>query len=733
MMKRIIILLIINSLFISIYSSQKLKGRVFHINENKDTVSLGFAQVYWDHSKINTQTNDSGFFEIEKPQKGHLHLAVSYVGFKLFIQEIEKKTEFLNVILIPDNVIEEVIVNKRTEGTVFSTLKPIKTEMITQAGLQKLACCNLSESFQNNASVDVGYADAVTGARQIQMLGLSGIYSQLLFENLPSMRGLAVSNSMSYIPGSWMESIQISKGSSSVINGYESVTGQINVEFKKPEDSPIVFANIYGGDNSRLELNTNVVLLNDEHLNGMLLTHVSGNFKPMDENGDMFVESPLQRQVNLYNRWKIVSHNDQIEQQFGIRYFNDFKQGGQMDYRQKSDMDKGIYGFASDINNLQIYSKTGIALDTTFYNSIALYGSYNLYNNDAYYGRNEYIGQQHNVNYNLVYQTHLFSEDHSMSSGIGINYDNINQSFNDSAFNSVEYVPGIFSQYTWMPNEKTSAIIGLRYDYHSQWGWFLIPRVHIKHEPFWGVIFRASLGRGLHTAHVLAENQNLLVNSRIWRTLEQPELEKAWNTGINVTKKFELNQNRSIQWSADFYHTKFDNQVIVDIDAFSNAVQVYNLDGRSYSNAFQTDIILQPSKGLEITAAYRINDVKQTLHGELKSKPFVVKHRGLVSFSYASKFKKWQFDITSQFNGRASLPQYIGKPYSPIYINLISQITRRFKSVELYVGGENLTNFVQDNPVVSPHDPFSSSFDASMVWGPVMGRMFYGGLRYTLK
>ena len=739
-MKKISILLITICLAITEgYSSSILRGKVSYIDEKGDSIVLPYATVFWENTTINAQTKEDGSFTINKP-KGSSRIIASYVGYKADSIAVMPNDEYISIVLSANSQIEAVTVTKNTDGNYISVLKPMKTEIISQAGLQKLACCNLSESFQNNASIDVGFADAVTGARQIQMLGLSGTYSQLMFENIPIMRGLAIVNGMSYIPGSWMESIQISKGTSSVLNGYESVTGQINIEFKKPEDAPLLFVNLYGGDNSRLELNTNGVIVQNNKWNGMLMTHVSGNFNKMDENGDSFIEQPIARQVNVFNRWKYTSDSKKLAQQFGFRYMNEQKQGGQMDFSEKSDLDKGIYGFESKINNFQLYSKTGIMIDSSGFNSIGLVTSYTYYNNNSFFGYNNYDGRQNSIYANLIYQTIVKTTSHKVSAGIGSNYDHYSQSLNDSAFVNKEFVPGIFAQYTWTPSDKFTAMVGSRYDHNSRYGWYLTPRVHLKYEPFWGIVLRTSVGRGMHSAEVIAENLNYLVSSRRYIFTEQLNLEKAWNYGFNITKTFAFTEGRSIQWSADYYHTTFDNQVVVDIDANPQSILVYNLKGKSYSDAFQTDLNVQPLKGLEITAAYRINDVKQTVHGELKSKPFVVTHRGLVSASYAFDHRKWQFDATTQFNGRAPLPNTSSNPaeyqlpqYSPAFFNVLAQVTRRFKHFEIYIGGENLTNYTQKNPVIAANAPFSNYFDASMVWGPVTGRMLYAGIRYTLK
>jgi len=737
-MNKIFILIVSLCLtFAMAYPSSVLRGKVYYINEQGDSVALPYATVFWENTTINTQTKEDGSFSINKPH-GKTNIIASYVGYKADTIATKPEEEFISIVLSANSQIEEVTITKKTEGNYISVLKPMKTEVISQAGLHRLACCNLSESFQSNASVDVGFADAVTGARQIQMLGLSGIYSQLMFENIPLMRGLSIVNGMSYVPGSWMEAIQISKGTSSILQGYESITGQINIEYKKPEEEPPLFINVYAANDSRMELNANGVIVSGHDWNGMLMAHVSGNFNKMDENGDSFIEQPLGRQINIFNRWKYTSEH--VEQQFGFRFLNDEKQGGQMDFNQRSDLDKDIYGFESKIKNFQLYSKTGIVVDSTEYNGFGLISSYTYYDNNSFMGYNDYKGRQHSIYANLIYQTMISNSSHKVSTGISTNYDNYNQLLNDSAFKKQEFVPGLFAQYTWSPSDKFTAMAGSRYDYNSRYGWYLIPRGHIKYELFGGIVLRASVGRGMHSAEVIAENLNYLVSARKYIFTEQLNLEKAWNYGFNITKTFAFVEGRSIQWSADYYHTTFDNQVVVDIDANPQSIIVYNLKGKSYSDAFQTDLNIHPLKGLEINTAYRINDVKQTVHGELKSKPFVVTHRGLISASYAFNHRKWQIDATTQFNGRAPLPNTSPNPaeyqlaqYSPAFINVLAQVTRRFKHFDVYIGGENLTNYTQKNPVIAANAPFSNYFDASMIWGPVMGRMFYAGIRYTLK
>lgn len=103
------------------------------------------------------------------------------------------------------DTLQQAVFTSRGNGNFLSKGKDIRTEVITAAGLCKMACCNLAESFENSASVTVGYADAVTGARQIRLLGQNGIYTQMLDENRPTMRGLAAPFGLNYVPGQWLE------------------------------------------------------------------------------------------------------------------------------------------------------------------------------------------------------------------------------------------------------------------------------------------------------------------------------------------------------------------------------------------------------------------------------------------------------------------------------------------------------------------------------------------------
>lgn len=740
-----VLMFIVPTIVFSVGPEHNLKGVVKGLTEENGktkTVGLPYANVYWEGTATGVTSDENGVFEIHKPHSGEeFFLVVSYIGYSPDTIKIHKDLSKIEITLRETVQIEEVTVRKRLGGSFISQLDPLKTEIITIAGLQSLACCNLSESFENSATVDVGFSDAVTGAKRIQMLGLSGVYSQLMFENIPTLRGLSSTYGLSYIPGSWMEAIQVSKGTSSVTNGYESITGQINVEYKKPHNSEPMFLNLYSNNEGRLEANlTSAVQLN-ENWSTMLLAHGSYSGTKLDHNHDSFLDMPTGSQVNILNRWDYEIPG-RGHSQFGFGYMREERNGGQMDFIKKTHQGTTtFYGIGVETQRFNIFAKNGFYFKKNPNSSIGLLLSATLHENNAFFGINDYNGNQNSFYSNLVFQTALDDHGHhKINAGISYIFDSYSEKFKTHNLDRTESVPGIFGQYTFSHEEVFTLILGLRADQNSLYGTFVTPRTHLKWNITEKTVLRASAGKGYRTANVLSENVGILASSRNLVFVEDFKAESAWNYGLNITQTFPLNENRNITFSADYYHTNFKNRVIADMDQDPGRVFFYNLHGSSYSNSFQTDITVQPFEGFELSTAYRYNDVKITIDNELKDAPFVGKHKGLLVLSYATRFDKWQFNITNQFNGKSRLPetslnpsQYQRASHSDPYYILHAQITKKFKNLDLYLGAENLTNFTQKNPIIAADDPFGDYFDTSFVWGPLLGRMFYIGLRYTIK
>lgn len=716
-------------------NANELSGVVFELSDGKK-VPLPGANIYWAGSTIGTTSDSKGKFVIERPSKGKANLVFSYVGYNTDTIPVSPTQKNISMTMSASLLLKEVVVEERVFGEEISKTKTISTQTISEKGLQKLPCCNLSESFENSAAVDVSYTDAVSGAKQIEMLGLAGVYSQMMSENIPSLRGMAASYGLGYIPGTWLESIQISKGASAVINGYESTTGQINVEFKKPDKSDLFFLNAYGNHMGKVEGNITSAHKINDRWSTMLFVHGEDFRNKVDMNGDSFLDMPLMNQINVFNRWKYFG--PKIKSQFGFKYLTEERSGGQMDFFNDEALTPA-YGIGIKTNRAEFFGKFGFPFERHA-TSIGMVASATYHNQDGFFGANLYNGTQNSLYYNLIYQTYLVSTTNVINAGVSFNYDQFDEIFNDTTFAREEIVPGAFLQYTYSNPEHLSAIAGIRYDYNSKFGHIITPRFHIKYNFDLNTVIRGSAGKGYRSANVLSENAGVLASSRKLVFVEELEMERAWNYGLGFSKLFNLNDGKIVDFSIDFYRTDFQNQAVVDMDSYTGKVLFYNLDGKSYSNSGQVDLKLELIKRLELNFAFRINDVKTTLNSELVEKPLVSKYKGLFNASYSTNFDKWAFDFTAQYNGVSRLPntstnpvQYQKAEFSDDFFILHAQVTKRFKKLDVYAGAENLTNFVQKDPIIAADDPFGSYFDSSMIWGPIFGRMFYAGLRFKIQ
>jgi outer membrane receptor for ferrienterochelin and colicins len=728
---------------------EHLKGIVsgtVESNGKQEIQTLPYAALYWAGTTIGGISDEYGNFNLHKPNaKDTLLLVVTYTGFTADTIVIPPGLHQIEILLTQNIQLEEVTVRLRMGGSYISALKPAKTEVITTHGLQSLACCNLSESFENSATVDVGFTDAVSGAKRIQMLGLAGVYSQLMFENLPGIRGLGSTYGLSYVPGTWMESIQISKGSSSVLNGYESTTGQINIEYKKPQRSENLFLNLFASSEGRLEANMNSAFDLDDKWSTMILGHVSSQQMKIDHNGNNFLDVPLGTQINLMNRWNHeVDHKHHI--QFGVHLLNDTRYGGQTFFNR--DTDRGTtnaWGSEIETTRLQGFLKAGFFLPNTLQSSIAFMGVGTYHDQGSLFGLNSYQGKHRSLYSSIVFQSVIGTTDHRINTGISYQLDDYNEQFNDQRFIDTlmyrrESVPGIFSEYTYTLPDVFTLILGLRADHHNIHDWFITPRMHLRYQLNESGTLRASIGKGFRTANVFSEHSAIMASARQLVLAEEFRAEEAWNYGLNYTHVFHLDGERDITFSADFYRTDFINQIVADLDQSVSKIVFYNLDGKSYSNSFQTDLTIQPFEGFEIFGAFRMDNVKTTIDGKLMEAPLTSRYKGLLTLSHSTRYEKWRFDMTNQINGPGRIPSTTQNPvvyqreeYSPVYYILHAQITRKFRHLDIYLGAENLTGYKQHDPIIAAEFPFGGYFDSSLIWGPFMGRMFYAGLRYTIN
>ena len=656
--------------------------------------------------------------------------------------------------------IEEVQVVQRRKGTVKSRTDAFDTQRINSEELCRAACCNLSEAFETSASVDVAYADAATGAKQIRLLGLNGTYVQLIQENTPAVRGLAQNFGLEYIPGPWMSSIQVSKGTSSVINGYEATSGQINVELLKPQiQSPLAVnlmfnsdlmaeANISGG----WKIESRKQKVESRKLYTGILAHYGQNFMAMDGNHDSFMDMPKTINANLANRWFYKQGNYTF--QAFVRGLYDRRRAGQF-----ADTIANPYHINLNTWRVEGFVKNGYVFDEETGSSVALITavSYHDLNND--YGLRNWKANQLNAYLNAIYQGNFegrgeIDNDHRLSAGISVNFDKYGETLNilPDNLNRWEVVPGIFAEYSLKYDEKLSLVAGVRADYSTRYGFFVTPRMNIRYTPWEWWTLRASVGLGYRSPNVIADNAFILPSSRTIHITDKIEQERAVNSGISTTFYIPLG-SKELQLSGEYYYTHFLNSAIVDLDQDPHGVYIYNqsdLKGaKSFAHSAQIEATIEVLRGWTWTAAFRWTDIKQTTIGadgiaRLREKALSNRYKGVITTSYQTPLKKWQFDVTAQFNGVGRMPDGFtafgdlrggyGAP-KPLswYPQLMAQVTKYWKTCSLYVGAENMTNFKQDQPIIDSFNPFGPNFDASMVCGPTTGWKVYVGFRYELE
>ncbi len=722
----------------------ELWGKVFAADENNDLQPLYSANVYWANTIIGTTTNENGEFTLRKIPKTNW-LVVSFVGMGGDTLNMEGLSK-VHIQLENSLTLEEIEVSYRKKTTEISFLDPIKTEQISEGELLKAACCNLSESFDTNPSVDVSFTDAVTGTRQIQMLGLAGSYVQIGKENMPDIRGLAALYGFTYTPGHWIEGIQLNKGTGSVVNGFESIAGQINVELKKPQNSEKVYLNLYGNEGGRLEANANFSHKLSNKWNVGLLLHGKSQKAKFDRNEDGFLDNHIGNQFIGINRWKFWGKNG-LEGQFGFKATLMDNTSGQENFEDgQKKLSIGLWRANIKTNRLEGWFKMGKVFPKRPFSSIGFQSSVVYHQQNAFFGLRNYDATQKSVYTNLIYQSILDNTNHQFKTGLSFQYDQYDENVEQIDYKRNESVPGAFFEYTYTGSEKISAVFGLRGDYHNNYGFFATPRMHLRYALSDETVLRASIGRGQKTANIFAENigvfasnRNIVLHSGNIDTPYGLEAESAWNFGLNLTQNIKIG-SKTASLGLDYYHTRFQNQIIADYEQSPQELHLYNLDGKSYSNSVQTQIDMEVLPRLDVRLAYRFNDVKMTFDGDLLQKPLTARNRAFVNFGYQTE-NEWKFDFTLNWQGEKRIPSTASNPepyrleeYSPDFFLANTQITKVWaERFEVYLGAENLFNFKQENPIIASSEPYGEYFDSSLVWGPIFGRMVYGGLRFRLK
>ena len=756
------------------------------------------ATVHWEGTTVGVICEADGTYSIHRV-KGYNNLVASYVGYGSKVVEVAADQEKVDFQLSSDTEIEEVVVES-TLGNYVNREGVLKGETISFAGLCKMACCNLAESFENSASVTVGYSDAISGARQIKMLGLTGTYTQILDENRPVMRGLSSPYGLNYTPGMWLNSIQVSKGVSSVTAGHEAITGQINMEHRKPTDEERLFLNLYFDSELRPEINISMAtpLTEDKRLSTVILAHGSLDTKSHDMNHDGFRDLPQTNQINIANKWLWQAKNG-AQVRWGWKIVDENRLGGQMGYKEsmRDEMEQSlsVYGSHMDNTGVNAYLKVGMPVGKSVYDAeadeelrsnIAFVADYNYFKEKAYFGLNRYDAHDNAGWLNLMY-AHYFSPRSSMIFGASAQLTDSHEDVmnrvvltpahssyiadiaNYATQNNMRYIePGVYAEYTYNIKEKFSLVLGLRGDwmgaknnvtaeagdatypsaYYQPKSYFaLTPRSHIKWNITHSTVLRASAGMGYRRASIFTDNIWMLATGRKINVTDlNDDIEKALTVGGSLTQYIKLGGFSDATLSFDYFRTQFFNTILADqeLGAKGNTpddeIWIYNTDNRSFTDTYQVDFQWTPLRGFDVFATFRYTNSLVSLMREGKAveveRPLTSRFKTLINLQYATNHRKWVFDATAQYNGPMRRPSLDGdlsrKDMSPAYPMFYLQVSHRIRAVEVYVGCENIANYMQKDPILNAEDPFSPAFNSSSVWGPLMGRKFYIGMRFNL-
>lgn len=763
-------------------SSQAGQVRGMVCDENHEPL-IG-ASVYWAGTNVGTVTGTDGTFGLHTV-KDYNKLVVSYIGYRPDTVDVAGDTTTLAIHLTPSTTLGEVVVEGTQRGNSLLAKSIYKTENLSFTGLTKLACCTVAESFENSASVTVGYSDAISGARQIKMLGLAGTYTQMLDESRPVMRGLSAPYGMTYVPGMWLNSIQVSKGVSSVTAGHDAVTGQINLEYRKPTDEERLFVNAYLDDMLRPELNITsaIPLTRDKRLSTIVMAHGSldtdwREMRHMDLNRDGFRDQPSDRKINLANRWIYITKGG-MQLRWGWHLLADGRTGGMLHYKDNAAMRQAMAEdwaaagtmYGSHIANREAggYFKVALPVGTGIYDeqsktekrsNVALVADFTHFNEKAYFGLNDYYGNQNSITANLMY-SHYFDLKSSLVVGAQSRLDYYREHLLGATpwiaaapstfynMNRDEREVGGYAEYTLDIKDKFTLVAGLRGDYNDLADrFFVTPRGHVKWNILPKTTLRASAGLGYRMTDIVADNigilatgRQILINGGHTAYADLDRMEKALTVGGSLTQNFVLGNDQNASLSFDYFRTRFYKTLVVDQEWNPAAINIYESDRLSYTDSYQLDFNWTPFTRFDVFATFRYTTSRMTIDRPdgttaRVERPLINQFKTLLNLSYATKFRMWVFDVTGQLNGKARIPSATGDlahdSHSPVYPMLFAQVTHKIGRADVYLGCENITDYRQKVPIASADNPFSTQFNSMNVWGPLMGRKFYVGVRFNL-
>ena len=711
--------------------AQQISGSVFEKNQSEKEIPLPGANVYWINTIIATVTNAEGHFVLNGKDIQDPRIVISFTGYRSDTLLVKEGKE-VRVLLQNAVSLKEVQVVQ----DISHAADPLKMEQLSSLDLKKAACCNLGESFESNATVDVTYKDAVSGSKEIQVLGLSGSYTQLLTENAPLLQGIGLTYGLNSIPGTLIDAISVVKGPGSVILGHQSMSGMVNVDLKDPLRSDRFFVNIFRDQNQRSEANIDLAHPFSPHLGALLAIHADMSPMKMDQNRDGVLDMPLTRNLSLLNKWKYI--NKGWISQNSFRYMSEERAGGSI-YAIDGRADSVTYFQQLSTHRMEFYGRTGYVIPGEKYNSIGFQYGLVSHLQQGFYGLTNYTGEQRVADFRLIHDI-AWSASNTLNSGISFRHLLSNENFGKLSVDKEENVPGAFLENTYLIDKRFSLVAGLRADLFQE-RIFITPRANAKWALNTTTELRVNAGTGWRTTDILAENPSLLASRRtiVLRSNLRPE--QALNLGVNFTKRFVLDYRKG-SFEIDAYRTLFSNKIIPNFesDSTSRLVIFDNLKEKAFSDNIQVELAYEVFKNLHVKTAYKFLHVYQLINSKPQELCFIAKNRFFLNLFYESFNRKWTCNATLQGYGRKRLPSTLNNPiayrmdlYSPAYSTVNAQINRVYKKIELYLGCENIFDYRQSKALIDPEHPYGAWFDTSFIWGPLEGRKVYLGLRYKIK
>lgn len=698
------------------------------------------ATLAWAGHSFHAISDSEGLFLINRLADDSL-LIIQYVGFKTLEFRVPPNQVEVRITMSENIELQQVEVKSKASATFTPLASNMNKEVVSMRELRKAPCCNLSESFETSAVVDANYTNAALGTREIEMLGMRGIYSQIMLDSRPTMYNLAAPFAFDFIPGPWLKGVQVSKGAGTVVNGSDGLAGQINVDLIDPQDGPRLFVNGYANHRNRYEMNIITNKKFNENWSSGTLIHGNQDQHHQDKNADDFIDAPRKRQLNVMQRFHY--YGLKWEGQVNVHGILDQRQGGQTQHPSPDHVgDLLIYDHNQ--KRLEIFGNVGFVGFKDPGRSIGFQWHVQHHDYDAMYARIA-NGKDQSYYANLIYQEKFGSKKHTLMSGLSMRRSITEEGFSDLIFNRKEFIPGMFGEYSYnadVADSKFGYTVGLRTDRYGDYGFRATPRFSARFQvEDYGTI-RASAGRAYRMPNVISDNIHFIGLGRYFQ-IESIGLDVANNFGLGYIQKIFLGGPTELNISVDFYHTYFKKQNIQDIESETRNIINRYVDEGSRINYFLVQNQIQLNSNLGFKIAYKYTDAQYRLtnNNPLISRMYLPKHRALFTVDVNSDESIWLANFTLQWVGSQRLldisyyptPGSAGRTNkSPSYFLINFHLSRNLGKFEFYSGLENATNYVQEYQIVSPTATGSRYFDATRLYAPNMGIRWYGGFKYLL-